>query len=593
MADTDAPTRETTTPAMTVFKGMAVAPGIAIGPAYRLNHDLPTVTEYCLLPDQVTQELNRFEEAHTRSLTQLTALQQRVSQLPGAAGEEAGLLMGAHAAMLQSSRLVDGIEGRIRDGHQNADAAVRDAIREIASQFDAMGDSYLAARADDVREVGARLIRALAGRRSRGFDHLPEGAILLADEITPADTALMDPDRIAGFAGVMGGAESHTAIMARALGLPAVLGVAEIMRADISPDSVAIVDGLAGKVILDPDAETLDLYTALQRQQAEARKALALLAPEPAVTRDGLKVRLMGNADFPREAQAALQAGAEGLGLVRTEYLYMNRHDLPAEDELFEAAREMVLAMNGRPITFRTLDIGGEKQAPAFEGILQGQINPALGLRGIRLSLAQPEIFTTQIRALLRASVYGPIRILLPMISHIDEVRQAKKLIADQAEQVLTQGQPRPPVGIMIETPAAALSADQLVSEVAFMAIGSNDLTQYTIAIDRGDEHVADLYDGASAAVMRLIQFTSIAARKNGIEVSVCGELAGDPRLTPLLLGLGLTNLSMAPPALPLVKQSIRSLDYHRASELTEQLMLNPFDSASLQAALREMRQGL
>jgi phosphoenolpyruvate-protein phosphotransferase (PTS system enzyme I) len=561
------------------LEGLAVSPGIAIGPAF-ITDDSVAVPEYELRADEVDKELERFAAAVALSIKQLRKLKTKVESLPGTAKEEAGYLLDAHLHMLANSRLVRGVERRIRSDQINAERAVRDEIAQVAASFAEMGDAYLAARIEDVRVVGARLVRNLTKTPFAAIQRLAEGTVVLAEELTPADTALMDPKRIAGFATVLGGAESHTAIMARALNLPAVLGVAGLLD-QVESGDVVIVDGREGVVVLNPTAATVALYEVAREELLRANRQLNRLRRVPAVTRDGTEIVLQANLELPRELGQANDAGAAGIGLLRTEFLYMNRDDLPGEDEQYEAYTALVQGMDGKPVTMRTLDIGGDKLAAPLAKMLPAEAaNPALGLRAIRLSLKERRLLDVQLAAMLRAAVHGPVRILLPMISSVGELTRVREALAQVARRLRRRSvklpDELPPVGVMIEIPGAALAADALAAAADFFSIGTNDLIQYTLAIDRGDEAVAHLYNPLHPAVLRLIQFSVQAALRAKKPVCLCGEMAGDPRYTALLLGLGITELSMAPSNIARVKQRIRALDVvaasRRASAIMDQL---------------------
>src|SRR5713226_2872056 len=530
-----------------LLHGLGVSPGIAIGPAFISDDGDVAVPDYRVAADQVEAERARFAAALAAALKQLRKLKGKSTTLPGSAAEEMGYLLDAHIAMLTNSRLVRGVERRISEDRVNAERAVQMEIAQISESFAEMGDAYLAARVEDIRVVGARLIRNLTKTPYAALQHVPEGTVILAEELTPADTALMDPQRIAGFAAVLGGPESHTAIMARALGLPAVLGVAGLLG-HIDPGDTVVVDGSAGTVVINPDGKTVARYEEEREALEREQRQLSRLKRLPAVTRDDVEIVLQANLELPRELDQALAAGAQGLGLVRTEFLYMNREDLPDEEEQYEAYRGLVRGMAGRPVTIRTLDIGGDKLAAPLTEAMEGVgANPALGLRAIRLSLKERRLLDAQLGA----------------------------KIAD----------PPPPLGVMIEIPGAALAADALAAEADFFAIGTNDLIQYTLAIDRGDEQVAHLYNPLHPAVLRLIQFAVEAALRARIPVSLCGEMAGDPRFTPLLLGLGIRDLSMAPSNIGRVKQRIRSLDMVAATRRARAIM-DQLDDARIASLL-------
>jgi phosphoenolpyruvate-protein phosphotransferase (PTS system enzyme I) len=559
------------------LSGIGVSPGIAIGPAYIGDRGELPVSESRIAVTAVEAERARFAEAVATSARQLRKLRSRATALPGSAADEIGYVLDAHLAMLANSRLVRGVNQRIARQRINAERAIQLEIEEIGKTFAAMRDPYLAARIDDIRVVGARLIRNLLKKPYIAYSALTGGAIIVAEEVTPADTALMDPRRIGGFATEFGGPEGHTAIMARALGLPAVLAVPGLLvraRADVR----VVIDGSAGTVIIDPSPETVEDYRARHEEFVRERRQFGRMRRVPAVTRDEIEIRLEANLELPVELEQALANGALGLGLVRTEFLYMNREDLPSEDEQYEFFAGLVTGMAGRPVTLRTLDVGGDKLPEALaQYAAADSANPALGLRAIRLSLKERRLLDTQLAAMLRAASLGPVRILLPMISTIGELRGAREAMEQVARRLRRREvklpEALPPLGAMIEVPAAALAADALAGEADFFAIGTNDLIQYTLAVDRSDEQVAHLYNPLHPAVLRLIQFAVEAAARRRIPISVCGEIAGDPRYAALLLGLGLRELSMAPQSIPPVKQRIRSLDMVAATRRARAIM--------------------
>jgi phosphotransferase system enzyme I (PtsI) len=559
-----------------VLTGLGVAPGIAIGPAYVVDSSIATVPEYTIAPGDIDDETRRFADAVDSAHRQIADMETRAS-LGDGAGEDIALLLAAHRKMLSDSRLLRGALRRIVEERRNAESAIRAEVDMLAAAFAALDDPYIAARGLEVRDVGNRLLRHLLATPVDPLADVPAGAVIVADEISPADTALLDPARTAGLASVAGGAEGHSAILARALGLPAVLGVADLLVA-VRRGETVIVDGDAGRIIVAPAEATLEEYRNRIRARAAERRGLSRLRRLPAISRDGLTVGLHANIELPRETERALRAGAEGIGLVRSEFLFMNRHDLPDEDEQYEAYASIVRTMDGRPVTLRTLDIGGEKLAFPLADLHGASANPALGLRAIRLSLRAPELFDAQLGAMLRAGAHGPTRLLLPMVVTPSEVRQARERLMRVARRLRRRhvpiADPLPPLGVMIEVPGAALGADALAQVADFFAIGTNDLTMYTLAIDRGDERVAHLYDPLHPAVLRLIQFATQAALRGRIPVSLCGEMAGDPTYAPLLVGLGIRELSMAPISLLRVKRRIRALDMGEAIRRTEMIMM-------------------
>jgi phosphotransferase system enzyme I (PtsI) len=569
-----------------VFDGLAVGPGIAVGVVHVHDAGAVAVPEYRIPVGRVEDERQRFAEAAGHASRQVAKLQAKARGLPGAAAEELGYLLDAYLQMLKGSRLVRGVDRRIAEQRINAESAVHQEIAEICQGFQAMDDAYLAARMEDIREVGQRLVRNLIKTPYRPFSQLPKHAVILAEELTPADTALLDPKQVAGFATVLGGAESHTAIMARSLGLPAVLGVAGLITGVRAGEPV-IIDGSGGKVILNPSRETLAGYRVARAAFLRERRLLSRMNKLPAVTRDGAAISLQANVELPQEVDHALSAGAQGIGLLRSEFLFMNRDDLPSEEEQYELLRDIIGRMGGRPVTVRTLDAGGDKLAPALG--TGASANPALGLRAIRLSLSRPALLETQLAAILRAAAHGPVRILLPMVSTVEEIRAVRQVM----DQVVTRLRRRgatlpdrlPPLGVMIEIPGAALAADALALHADFFSVGTNDLTQYTLAIDRADEAVAHLYNPLHPAVLRLIQFATEAALRARIPIAVCGEMAGDPRFTALLLGLGIRDLSMSAPNIPRVKRRIRGLDLVAATRRARVIM-DQADSARIDQLL-------
>jgi phosphotransferase system enzyme I (PtsI) len=561
------------------FNGLGVAIGIAIGPAYVRQSGAFDVPEKKIPKKKITSEQKRLQIAIRLARRQIRLLQSRATAKSGANGEELIYLLDAYLHMLQDSRLVRGAEKRIENNQINAEAAVKAEIASIASIFQSLDDSYIAARIDDIREVGNRLLRNLTKTPVRPFSAVPVGSIIIADQLSPADTAQLDPDMVAGAATTGGSAEGHTAIMARALGLPTVLGAAGL-TADVKTGDKVIVDGNAGRIIINPSIKTISLYERRRTKHRKQTRRLNHLRNLEAITRDSVEVILQANVELPIEMNMVEQAGAEGIGLLRTEFMFMNRLDIPNEDEQVAQLNSVIGVAGMRPVTVRTLDVGAEKPVAA---LLKG-IDPSavanLGLRGIRLSLAQPEVLKTQFRAILRAANSGPVRILLPMISAVSEVREARKILKKSADKLTRQRvkvpDPLPPLGVMIEVPGAALAADALAQHSDFFSIGSNDLTMYTLAIDRGNEHVSHLFDTLHPGLLRLLQFTANAALRARIPISICGEMAGDPRYTALLLGLGIRELSMTPSNIPLVKQRIRELDLaaasHRAGVIMDQV---------------------
>ncbi len=582
-----------------VLAGLPVSPGIAIGTAWLSDGGSLPTPEYEIEPARVEAERERFADAVQAAVRQVKKLKTKAAALPDSAAEELGYLLDARLQMLSGSRLVRGVDRRIGEHRVNAEAAVRAEIAGIVDGFARMEDAYLRARADDVREVGDRLIRTLMHAPYQAFKHLPEGAIVLAEELTPADTALLDPKRVVAFATILGGPESHTAIIARSLGIPAVVGVPGLIAGLESGDTV-IVDGGAGRVVVNPSIETTDAYVQRLESLRMERVRLGGLRKLPPVTRDGVTIGLQANLELPRDVAGALNAGATGIGLLRTEFMFMNAERLPSEEDQYQLLREVVAGMAGRPVTIRTLDLGGDKLAPGLRDEIGHDVadvgNPALGVRGIRLALAHRRLLETQLAAILRASAHGEVRILLPMVSSVSEVRAVREVVAAVARRLKRRkvpiGLPLPRIGAMIEVPGAALAADALATEAAFFSIGTNDLTMYTLAIDRGDERVAALYNPLHPAVLRLIQFTVEAALRARLPVAVCGEIAGDPRFTALLLGLGVRELSMAAPSLLRVKERVRATSLMEASRRARVIM-DQWDESRIGELLDDFNRGL
>lgn len=559
-----------------IIEGLGVSPGIAVGQVHVRETGSIAVPEYTIKAGEVDQEHKRLTEALDTAKRQIGRLKAKAGSMPAAASEEVGFLLEAYDQMLGDSRLVRGAYRRIDDDRINAESAVQAEINDITEDFASLDDSYIAARMDDIREVADRIIRALTKSHVKPLNTVPKGSVIISEEMTPADTAQLNPKRVLGFATVLGGAQGHTAIMARALGLPAVLGAAGLLRRARSGDTV-VIDGNQGRIIVNPKASTLAAYEAKQVQHRRALSRLVRLRRQPSVTRDGIDISLGCNVELPIEMPGVVSAGPASIGLLRSEFMFMNRKDIPSEDEQFRIIKDIVTAMDGRTVTVRTLDIGGEKLAQAITKDIGDSAQSALGMRGIRLSLKKTDLMESQIAAILRAGAFGPVRILLPMVSTVREVIKTREIIKRVATKLKRKkvaiADPLPPVGVMIEVPSAALTADAMASVSDFFAVGSNDLTMYTLAIDRTDEQVAGLYNPLHPAVLRLIQFTAESALRNRIPISVCGEVAGDPRFTALLIGLGIRELSMSAHSLGPVKQRVREIEMSAAQNRAHFIM--------------------
>jgi phosphoenolpyruvate-protein phosphotransferase len=570
------------------FAGIAVSPGIAIGPLFGAHEPEPVISRHKIQAADIAAEGARLDAALAQSHKQLVKLRARLAVLPEESQSEITPLIDAYIRMIGPSRLIRGVRQRIEETLLSAESAVISEADEIAAAIMGQAEPGMSAedlaglrrRGDEIREIARRLVRNLTRAPFRSFAGLPEGAILVSESLRPADAALLDPSRLAGVVTEEGGADGHTAVMLRALGLPSVLGVAGLAQV-MKPGDIAVVDGIAGSVILNPAATALATARRAVTAFARERQRYARLRRLPALTRDGHTVEIQANLELPVELPLIVQSGAVGIGLLRTEFMFMNRETIPDEDIQAESYRTIVEAMHGDPVTIRVLDWGGEKEIEALT--LAGVVpeltdtNPALGLRGIRLLLRRPELLETQFAAILRVSAIGPVRVLLPMVTTVGEVRAARDIYERVGRRLRRRGErlseKLPPLGIMIETPGAALSADALALEADFFSIGTNDLTAYTLAVDRSGSDVADLYDPMHPAVLRLVQFATEAALRMRMPVSICGELAAAPKLTPLLLGLGVRSLSMNASAVPKVKQVIRSVDIASCTRFARRVM--------------------
>ena len=571
-----------------IFVGIPVSPGIAIGPVFGTSEPKAEITRFRIHAADIAAEGARLEAAIVQSRKQLGKLRGRLTVLPEESQSEIAPLIDAYIRMIGPSRLIRGVKRRIEETLLSAENAVATEADSIAAAIVATADAgqtaedkaSLRRQADEVREIGRRLVRNLTHAPFRSFAGLPDGAILFSEALRPADAALLDPSRLAGVATEEGGTDGHTAVMLRALGVPAVLGAAGVAHA-VKPGDVVVVDGGAGTVVLNPSAITLTAARRAVTAFARERQRFARLRRMPAETEDRHIIELQANFELPIELPQIAQSGAVGIGLLRTEFLFMNRETVPDEDTQAETYRTVVEAMNGDPVTIRVLDWGGEKEIEALSaaGIVPdvADTNPALGMRGIRLLLRRPELFETQLAAILRAAAMGPVRVLLPMVTNVAEVREAREVYERVARRLRRRGERLPdrlpPLGIMIETPGAALSADALALEADFFSIGTNDLTAYTLAVDRGESDVAELYDPLHPSVLRLIQFATEAALRMRKPVSVCGEMGGNPMLTPLLMGLGLRSFSMNASAVPRVKQVVRSVGIDDCARFARRVM--------------------
>ncbi|MHC5082940.1 MAG: phosphoenolpyruvate--protein phosphotransferase [Planctomycetota bacterium] len=453
-----------------------------------------------------------------------------------------------------------------------AEYAVSTILREIASHFAGIDDPYISERAADIFDIEKRLLTQLLGKRQEEVDHLREEVVILARDLTPTQTAGFNKTFVKGFATEKGGRTSHTAIVARSLGIPAVVALGDL-SAEVPPDCVVIVDGNRGVVVIDPDAETLKQYDIYAQQVTQFVHQLDQLRELPAETRDGVAVKLMGNIEFPDEADQVVEKGGEGIGLYRSEFLYLYSGQEPTEEDHYNAYAEAIRSVKGEPVVIRTMDLGADKMP--HSGWHPNETNPVLGLRSIRYCLQDLPMFKTQLRAILRASVLGDVRVMFPLITNLQELRQAKMILRDVMEDLDEFAIPYNadmPVGIMIETPSSALTAPLLANESAFFSIGTNDLIQYTLAVDRANEHVSTLFSAAEPAVLRLIRSVVQDSHNAGISLSVCGEVASDPEFIMLLLGMGVRTLSLAPPMIPEVKKIVRSVTMEECNKLSRKV---------------------
>jgi phosphotransferase system enzyme I (PtsI) len=557
-----------------ILVGIAASPGIAIGRCWPVDRRRVRAPKRRLAPDEIEVELARLRVALEASDLQLAEVREKVEQAQGGqGGAEHTAIIDMHRMMLKDEMLVLEAQRLIREDRVNAEWAVKRAVRKIKSAFHEQADEYFKERRADVDYVGERIIKNLLGQAPDVEEPPPEGAIIVAHDLSPADTALLLHERrVAAFVTDTGAKTSHTAIVARALEVPAVVGVGRITALAGRGDWIA-VDGSRGVVVINPTPGERVEYEVARERFIEAEQVLLRTRDLPARTLDDVTVRLAGNIEFVEEVPSLVAHGGEAVGLYRTEFLFIGRHDLPGEGEQYQIYRRVLEALAPKPVTIRTFDLGGDK-LPA--GMRVPAENPALGLRAIRYCLKQPDMFRLQLRALLRASVHGNLRIMFPMISGVAELRAAKRLLVDVREELHREGAPVRddiPIGIMIELPSAALVADRLASECDFFSIGTNDLIQYAIGIDRQNKDVAYLYKPLHLAVVRMLKTVCDAAKSGGIPTSMCGEMAGDPMNALVLIGLGVSELSMNGPAIPFVKRIVRAARASDGRALVERIL--------------------
>jgi len=562
---------------MQTKKGIPVSPGIAIAQAMVLDGEDQPIPRRTVVPAQVPHELQRLDDSLAASTTEIEELKAKTA---ASVGHELAAIFGFHIGMLADKSLVNEIRSTIENQYVTAEFAVYNVLKAMGKKFLQAESRYMRERVSDVWDLERRILRHLIGKTRDELGHLEHSAVVIAHDLTPSQTASLDRSKIKGIATDAGGLTSHTAILAHALGIPAIVGLEDI-TSQVNTGDMVIIDGQRGMVTIDPDAEQLmqsrkeaDRIVAMEDQLGEIRDL-------PAETKDGVRINLEANIEFPSEIGQALNNGANGIGLYRTEFLYLASKTEPTEEEQYQTYLEAIQNLDGKPLTVRTLDLGADKMDQSHSsGTDPSERNPFLGCRSIRLCLQNLPLFKTQLRAILRASTAGPVKIMFPLISNIMELRQSRMILGDVMEDLEEQDLPyreNIPVGIMVEVPSVAIQAKTFCQEVDFMSIGTNDLIQYTVAVDRGNERIASLYSGAHPAVISLIKSVVQAADKAKVDVSLCGEMASVPEYTMLLLGLGLRSLSITPPALPEVKQIIRAVSIDQCRRVARKA--STFDS--------------
>lgn len=562
---------------METLKGIAVSPGIVIGRVFVLDDEHRRIPKRSVKPDQLPLEHDRVWKALGASIAELNILRDRTRlQL----GDEASKIFGFHIGMLSDASLTRPMHDTIDRERVTAEYAVWRGFEDLAKVFGSMPDPTFQTKVDDVRDLSSRVLKHLIGEHTTRMTALNTHAVVIARDLTPSQAAAFDRRHVTAFATDLGGKTSHTAIVARALGIPAVVGVGQLTQV-VSDDTPIIIDGDRGTVVIDPDEDALAEY----RKRIEDRRSLQVgleeLALLPSVTADGVHIQLLGNIEFPSEITSVLRAGGEGVGLYRTEFLYLTGNAEPSEADHFQAYKHAVELAAGRTLTIRTMDLGADKYTQEREE--EPERNPFLGLRSIRYCLQRLPMFKTQLRALVRASALGPIKLMFPLITNIQELRQGKYLLNDVMEDLAEEGIPFDPqiqVGMMVEVPAAALMANTFAREAAFFSIGTNDLVQYTLAVDRTNERVANLYNPFHPSVLMLLKDVVRAGRRNNVPVSCCGESAGDPEYAVLLLGLGLRTLSATASSLPMLKRLVRQVTIQHCERIAKKAATLDSDAA-------------
>ena len=554
---------------MKVFSGIAVSPGMVSGPVLVLGSENFRIPRKFVSRDAIDAELQRFHVALDLVCKDIKGNEQLVSSQLGA---QYGAIFSAHLQMAQDPRLIREVESLIRDQCRSPEFAVSRVLRSYAEQLQKMGDRYLSERALDIFDLEKRLLRKLLGESREELSNLTEPVIILAHDLTPGETATLNTKYVLGFATEVGGHTSHTAILAGALEIPAIVGLGRCL-AEISGGETVILDGDHGRVIIDPDDETLARVQHSQARSQRVRDRLGEMGSLPSETQDGQRVTICGNIEFPEEVRQCIKRGADGVGLYRTEFLFLSGNREPSESDHYEAYCRVVEACGDLPVVIRTLDIGADKVPQLMADQFAESANPMLGLRSIRLSLRNTQMFKRQLRAILRASVHGNVRVMFPLVATLLEFRQAKMILMDVMEDLEDEGIPfqrNVPIGMMVEVPSAVILAEEFAREVDFFSIGTNDLIQYTLACDRSDPTVAHLYRSGDPSILRLIQMVLRAAEKHGKPVTVCGQMSSDPRFIPLLLGMGLRSLSATPQAIPRLKEVVRNLSITEAERISQ-----------------------